>query len=97
VCLQTRPLGASHSTHLSHSWPNIACKSEILGVEECLLSSGKLIVVLVADMTASRTDDEHTVNPAWGLTRAGAPRKRLPQACLSVLTTEHKSQLQLML
>lgn len=81
MCLQTRPLGASHSTDLGHSWPDIACRSDILGVEECLPSSGKLIIVLVADMTASRTDDEHTVNSAWGLTKAGAPRKRLPQAC----------------
>jgi predicted RNA methylase len=58
-----------------------------------LRSRVDLINAYISSMTSRYANDEVTVNPAWGLTKTGAPRKRLPQACLSVYTIAHDSLL----
>jgi hypothetical protein len=92
-CFQIRHCGASYSTHASHTRTTMACRSEVPGARGSLRPRFKLINAYVYSMTSRYANDEVTVNPAWGLTKTGAPRKRLSQACLSVYTIAHDSLL----
>ena len=58
VCLQTLLVGASHITHPSHSRPAVACKSDLSEDRECPTSLSEFVIVCVAGMMASYTDDD---------------------------------------
>jgi hypothetical protein len=90
-CFQIRHFGASYSTHASHTRTTMACRSDVLDARGSLRPRVELINAYASSMTSRYANDEITVNPAWGLTKTGAPRKRLPQACLSVCTIAHDS------
>jgi hypothetical protein len=92
-CFQIRHCGASYSTHASHTRTTLACRSDVPDARGSLRSRVDLINAYISSMTSRYANDEVTVNPAWGLTKTGAPRKRLPQACLSVYTIAHDSLL----
>jgi hypothetical protein len=92
-CFQIRHFEACYSTHASHTRTTMACRSHMPGAIGSLRPRIELINAYVSSITIRYANDEVTVNPAWGLTKTGAPRKRLPQACLSVYTIAHNSLL----
>jgi hypothetical protein len=92
-CFQIRHCGAPYSTHASHIRTTMACRRDVLNARGFLRPRIELINAYVSGMISRYANDEVTVNPAWGLTKTGALRRRLPQACLSVYKIAHNSLL----